>query len=256
MIRRPPRSTLFPYTTLFRSHIVDGEQRLGVVVLDRARARPLGDGRVGGIAQVDGEGLVELEGGVAAHQDINRLGLGGRARREGQRAVLAQVVRAAGGAARAARIPDRGAVGGGIVDGHRHGSGAGQGDREGEGGRAAVALGFTHIVDGEQRLGVVVEDGPLTLAVRDRRVGRTRQVDKEGLIRLEDGVTADRDRDRLSQVAWGEGQVAAGLDVVRAAAAGQALGGSAGGGGEGDGYVLSRRVRQSDREREAGGTWA
>src|SRR3712207_7143544 len=24
MIRRPPRSTLFPYTTLFRSHVLDG----------------------------------------------------------------------------------------------------------------------------------------------------------------------------------------------------------------------------------------
>src|SRR5256885_6596430 len=33
MIRRPPRSTLFPYTTLFRSHgmtrVVDGEDGLG-----------------------------------------------------------------------------------------------------------------------------------------------------------------------------------------------------------------------------------
>src|SRR2546429_6321140 len=28
MIRRPPRSTLFPYTTLFRSH-VDDDERLG-----------------------------------------------------------------------------------------------------------------------------------------------------------------------------------------------------------------------------------
>src|SRR3712207_9000144 len=27
MIRRPPRSTLFPYTTLFRSRIVDGTDR-------------------------------------------------------------------------------------------------------------------------------------------------------------------------------------------------------------------------------------
>src|SRR3712207_1546151 len=27
MIRRPPRSTLFPYTTLFRSHSVDGGER-------------------------------------------------------------------------------------------------------------------------------------------------------------------------------------------------------------------------------------
>src|SRR2546427_4827420 len=44
MIRRPPRSTLFPYTTLFRSHLVAlvGDQQ--VVALDvRAdhRARPL-----------------------------------------------------------------------------------------------------------------------------------------------------------------------------------------------------------------------
>src|SRR3712207_7511159 len=28
MIRRPPRSTLFPYTTLFRSYIGGGEERL------------------------------------------------------------------------------------------------------------------------------------------------------------------------------------------------------------------------------------
>src|SRR2546421_10936512 len=35
MIRRPPRSTLFPYTTLFRSHGEDG---------DDARVRELGGG--------------------------------------------------------------------------------------------------------------------------------------------------------------------------------------------------------------------
>src|SRR3712207_6874110 len=29
MIRRPPRSTLFPYTTLFRSRATDGLERLG-----------------------------------------------------------------------------------------------------------------------------------------------------------------------------------------------------------------------------------
>src|SRR3989449_6055322 len=41
MIRRPPRSTLFPYTTLFRSHVLDD------VVLDqRAAARqPAGNPR-------------------------------------------------------------------------------------------------------------------------------------------------------------------------------------------------------------------
>src|SRR2546427_4258356 len=39
MIRRPPRSTLFPYTTLFRSH------GAGVVPLDPI---PIGKGRLGG----------------------------------------------------------------------------------------------------------------------------------------------------------------------------------------------------------------
>src|SRR2546430_8353427 len=29
MIRRPPRSTLFPYTTLFRSHVVAGQPDVG-----------------------------------------------------------------------------------------------------------------------------------------------------------------------------------------------------------------------------------
>src|SRR3712207_8934384 len=41
MIRRPPRSTLFPYTTLFRSdrHGAAVEQReVGVVVVDHGRA--------------------------------------------------------------------------------------------------------------------------------------------------------------------------------------------------------------------------
>src|SRR3712207_8605824 len=35
MIRRPPRSTLFPYTTLFRSDVAEPEQGLG--------ARPVGE---------------------------------------------------------------------------------------------------------------------------------------------------------------------------------------------------------------------
>src|SRR3712207_8271823 len=34
MIRRPPRSTLFPYTTLFRSGGKDGRQLLPVAVVD------------------------------------------------------------------------------------------------------------------------------------------------------------------------------------------------------------------------------
>src|SRR2546426_2499404 len=35
MIRRPPRSTLFPYTTLFRSHIARMLEHLGLGTLDR-----------------------------------------------------------------------------------------------------------------------------------------------------------------------------------------------------------------------------
>src|SRR3712207_8302025 len=36
MIRQPPRSTLFPYTTLFRSDEGDGVHRLGAGLLDDA----------------------------------------------------------------------------------------------------------------------------------------------------------------------------------------------------------------------------
>src|SRR5258708_38354291 len=47
MIRRPPRSTLFPYTTLFRSDLVhaDGVGRSAVHAAGRGRLVPaLGDG--------------------------------------------------------------------------------------------------------------------------------------------------------------------------------------------------------------------
>src|SRR5947209_10496129 len=46
MIRRPPRSTLFPYTTLFRSLTSPGDITLihnGVLVLDRAVPRVRND---------------------------------------------------------------------------------------------------------------------------------------------------------------------------------------------------------------------
>src|SRR5947207_3644090 len=39
MIRRPPRSTLFPYTTLFRSRVIPSRQRLLL------RPAPVGAGR-------------------------------------------------------------------------------------------------------------------------------------------------------------------------------------------------------------------
>src|SRR5258708_14677003 len=37
MIRRPPRSTLFPYTTLFRSFLERGLQEVGGIVVELAK---------------------------------------------------------------------------------------------------------------------------------------------------------------------------------------------------------------------------
>src|SRR3712207_7502681 len=56
MIRRPPRSTLFPYTTLFRSRLVDAGRGVGPL---------FGPARHPGVAPVDGHAarpaLVEHE---------------------------------------------------------------------------------------------------------------------------------------------------------------------------------------------------
>src|SRR2546427_12872781 len=40
MIRRPPRSPLFPYTTLFRSRWLDPEPRGEIAIFDAALAEP------------------------------------------------------------------------------------------------------------------------------------------------------------------------------------------------------------------------
>src|SRR3712207_7130188 len=49
MIRRPPRSTLFPYTTLFRSHV---GRRPEVTSRERPRRRPGVGDRLDGLHQV------------------------------------------------------------------------------------------------------------------------------------------------------------------------------------------------------------
>src|SRR5258708_19929867 len=43
MIRRPPRSTLFPYTTLFRSACREGDRRPGEARRDPLHGRPAED---------------------------------------------------------------------------------------------------------------------------------------------------------------------------------------------------------------------
>src|SRR3712207_7030767 len=70
MIRRPPRSTLFPYTTLFRSRRARACGRIVSRQLERARERPRGERVVGqapgaAVGQ-QGEPLVGgAEGGAA-----------------------------------------------------------------------------------------------------------------------------------------------------------------------------------------------
>src|SRR3712207_7808322 len=67
MIRRPPRSTLFPYTTLFRSGAARRRGR-GLLPLPAARrpARCLGVGAVaaGGLARRAGRGVRRRAGAV------------------------------------------------------------------------------------------------------------------------------------------------------------------------------------------------
>src|SRR3712207_8934578 len=88
MIRRPPRSTLFPYTTLFRSHVdrlAIGDRRDGVEEGELLLARQLEDrgsesrggegtrrhddggpllrGKAGDFAPLDGDEGMRLQGG-------------------------------------------------------------------------------------------------------------------------------------------------------------------------------------------------
>src|SRR3989454_3747883 len=70
MIRRPPRSTLFPYTTLFRSHMAPGEPGTGFVFEDNI---------VGGVIPREYIGPVEqgvkeaLENGVRSEEHTSEL---------------------------------------------------------------------------------------------------------------------------------------------------------------------------------------
>src|SRR3989475_4149397 len=66
MIRRPPRSTLFPYTTLFRSH-VDQLAALLEVRIPRAGREQLREGRD------RGQGVVQLVGDAGQDRKSTRL---------------------------------------------------------------------------------------------------------------------------------------------------------------------------------------
>src|SRR5690349_22110112 len=76
MIRRPPRSTLFPYTTLFRSaRIGDASQHLGAT-LEHARAETRGQGLL------ENQGLTLARPIHDAHRRERRTGGAGKVRSE------------------------------------------------------------------------------------------------------------------------------------------------------------------------------
>src|SRR5258708_39665482 len=75
MIRRPPRSTLFPYTTLFRSHLdlekalaADGDVEVVAGLRQRARRhQPRGANGLDTAAEIDADGQARaLVGGLRA----------------------------------------------------------------------------------------------------------------------------------------------------------------------------------------------
>src|SRR2546430_4473173 len=78
MIRRPPRSTLFPYTTLFRSR---PDQRVGVAVVVGHR---LGAGQAAAVGDRGMAELVEQHDLAAAGQRGDDAEVGQRARPEEQ----------------------------------------------------------------------------------------------------------------------------------------------------------------------------
>src|SRR5437879_12714567 len=73
MIRRPPRSTLFPYTTLFRSH----EDRIRLAG-DRQLLR-----RVGGRSSADHDSNTSREGAALVRSEERRVGKESRSRWSG-----------------------------------------------------------------------------------------------------------------------------------------------------------------------------
>src|SRR2546422_6337811 len=123
MIRRPPRSTLFPYTTLFRS---EG----GRVAAHGRDGRVLGDGHGGGGgaggAFVGGEELVRRDDGVGEYggrvvgdpASLQLAGAGQRAAGEGGGGAVRKEVDGAGGEGRGGdRVGDGGGAAGGGAGG-------------------------------------------------------------------------------------------------------------------------------------------
>src|SRR3712207_8085423 len=68
MIRRPPRSTLFPYTTLFRSPGIEGRNSLATIVRGSDRVLPSRVGDVVAFSSAYEEGGIALVGYASARE--------------------------------------------------------------------------------------------------------------------------------------------------------------------------------------------
>src|SRR5687768_18370109 len=75
MIRSPPRSTLFPYTTLFRSEVQDGQDQEAAAEVDRQHRGDEGAGDPGELEDhlvPDEHAAVRPAGREALHQALDR----------------------------------------------------------------------------------------------------------------------------------------------------------------------------------------
>src|SRR2546422_5069968 len=76
MIRRPPRSTLFPYTTLFRSHALPTEAQFAPIYASLAGDFD-GDGRIDLVTAGNFSGVTPVEGRYDASYGLLLHGDGG-----------------------------------------------------------------------------------------------------------------------------------------------------------------------------------
>src|SRR3712207_6882936 len=78
MIRRPPRSTLFPYTTLFRSAEAEEEQERLAFLASARGGRPISPHEVGRTIELGMRGQVYRLTVATVDRDRHRVGLDGR----------------------------------------------------------------------------------------------------------------------------------------------------------------------------------